>query len=337
MNCPSKWILLALCVAMALTGCAAEGSPESTTATDTASEPVTATDEVTEVTVENCGVEVTTTAPPQRAITMNQHNTEVMLALGLEESMVGTAYLDDEIRSDLAAAYADIPVLAERYPSREEVLGAEPDFVYAGFASAFGDEAAGSREQLGELGIATYLSSEYCPDRTQPADFDTALDDILAIGELFGVPDRAQDVTEQMAATVAEVEELVADVEIPVRVAYTEGGDGAMFVAGGQGMFHEIATLAGAENVFADVDDVFTDISVEEFIDADPDIIVIGWCCDADPADIQAALEADPALTTVAAIEEGQFVHLGLSSLVAGVRNADAVRELAEAFYPDRF
>ena len=49
------------------------------------------------VTVANCGVTTTYQRPPQRAVSLNQHATEVMLALGLEGAMAGTGYLDDKV------------------------------------------------------------------------------------------------------------------------------------------------------------------------------------------------------------------------------------------------
>ena len=53
------------------------------------------------VTVENCGISFTYDEAPTRAIAMNQHVTEVMLALGLEDNMIGTAYIDDFILAEL--------------------------------------------------------------------------------------------------------------------------------------------------------------------------------------------------------------------------------------------
>ena len=43
--------------------------------------------------ITNCGVPSWINAKPNRAVTMNQGTTEIMLALGLHEDMVGTAYL----------------------------------------------------------------------------------------------------------------------------------------------------------------------------------------------------------------------------------------------------
>ncbi len=100
------------------------------------------------VTINNCGLSITYDAPPERAVTMNQAATEIMLALGLEKHMVGTAFMDDKILPEFADAYAGIPILSEKYPSQEVLLTSEPDFVYGVYRTAFGDEAAGPRAEL---------------------------------------------------------------------------------------------------------------------------------------------------------------------------------------------
>lgn len=53
--------------------------------------------------ITNCGVQSWIPSPPKRAVTMNQGTTEVMLALGLEDRMAGTAYLDDYIWPELVS------------------------------------------------------------------------------------------------------------------------------------------------------------------------------------------------------------------------------------------
>ena len=89
------------------------------------------------VSIENGGTFTTYTHSPKRAFTMNQAATQIMLALGLYDRMVGTAFLDDAILEEYADAYAAIPVRTTGYPSRDELIDAKPDFVYAAFESAF--------------------------------------------------------------------------------------------------------------------------------------------------------------------------------------------------------
>src|SRR5512134_3832335 len=85
------------------------------------------------VSVENCGISTAYADAPRRAFTMNQAATEIMLALGLQERMVGTAFLDDAILPEFADAYNAIQVRTTAYPSRDVLLGAQPDFLYAAY------------------------------------------------------------------------------------------------------------------------------------------------------------------------------------------------------------
>mmetsp|Transcript_6174 Transcript_6174/g.10213 ORF Transcript_6174/g.10213 Transcript_6174/m.10213 type:complete len:142 (-) Transcript_6174:2-427(-) len=87
--------------------------------------------------ITNCGVQSWINSPPQRAVTMNQGTTEIMLALDLADRMVGTAYLDDYIWSELADDYNKVPVLSDSYPDIDTLLSTDPDFVYASYSSAF--------------------------------------------------------------------------------------------------------------------------------------------------------------------------------------------------------
>jgi len=118
----------------------------------------------------NCGLSFKNTAVPQRVVSLNQHTTELLLALGLEKHLVGTAYLDDEIAPPYRAAYESIPVLAEKYPSREVILATAPDLIVGGFRSAFSKKAAGDRSSLAARNIDSFLSSDQCLEEGQRAD-----------------------------------------------------------------------------------------------------------------------------------------------------------------------
>ena len=90
-----------------------------------------------EVTYTSCGVQHTLTKTPSRVVTMNQGVTEFMLAMGLADKMVGTAYLDDAIWPKYAGAYSGIPVLSSSYPDEATLMSAEPDFLLGSYASAY--------------------------------------------------------------------------------------------------------------------------------------------------------------------------------------------------------
>jgi len=77
----------------------------------------------------NCGVTRTITEAPQRIITMNQGATEFLLALGLADRMVGTAYLDDSIWPAYESDFNSIPILSDGYPTEQQIVDLNPDFI----------------------------------------------------------------------------------------------------------------------------------------------------------------------------------------------------------------
>ena len=268
--------------------------------------------------------------PPSRAITLNQHVTEIMLALELQEHMVGTAYIDDEILPQYQAAYRAIPVLAEEYPSREVILAQNPDFIYGGFRSAFGDDAAGSQDELNKLDIGTYLTSAIC--NVGSADtLDDVYADIRAIGDIFGVADRAEALVKAMSEEVADAASQAGNTGDALRVFMFDSGDDAPFTAVCCSMFTNMIETAGGENIFDDVDGRWKTVSWEEVIDRDPELIVLteaDWSTSQEKIDL---LLGNPALADITAVKEQRFVVLQFSSLVPGIRNATAIAELAEA------
>ena len=85
------------------------------------------------LTYTSCGVDNTVSQAPSRVVTMNQGVTEFMLAMGLADKMVGTAYLDDAIWPQYAEDYASVPVLSSGYPTEAELVAANPDFILGSY------------------------------------------------------------------------------------------------------------------------------------------------------------------------------------------------------------
>ncbi|MFW5420810.1 ABC transporter substrate-binding protein [Nocardiopsis sp. CNT-189] len=315
---------LACTALLAAAGCGGGGEPAGQAAPD----------EGYPVTVQECDREVTVDAPPERAVTLNQHTTEIMLALGLEDRMVGTAYLDDAVLPEYADAYEAVPVLAEQYPSFEDLLAAEPDFAYAGFASsAFAEDEGRGREALEDAGMTTYASIEQCADQVT---METVATEITNIGKIFGVEDRAEELVAGIEEQVAGVEKALEGTE-PVDVLVVDSIDGTVFTSGGAGIGTEIIAHAGGRNVFDDLDKVFADVSIEQAADREPDAILIYDYGEVSAEEKKEAVLADPTLAGTPAVEEERFAVLPLTSSVVGNRVGGAVEEVAEQLHPDAF
>lgn len=287
------------------------------------------------VTVENCGITFTYDEAPSRAIALNQHVTEVMLALGLQDQMIGTAYIDDFILPEYESAYNAIPILAKEYPSREVIFGAEPDFIYGGFGSAFDAVNAGSQEELQTLGINSYLTTAICEEGAD--SLEDVYTDITKIGTIFGVPDRADAIVNAMKADLEDILSQIGTGDEPVRAFLYDSGDDAPYTSLCCGMITPLIESAGGNNVFDDVEGRWQYVSWEEVIARDPEVIVLTdavWSTADEKIEL---LSNDPVLAEIAAVKNGRYVKLQFSSMVPSIRNQTAVEELAKGFYPGTF
>ncbi|WP_086779819.1 ABC transporter substrate-binding protein [Streptomyces griseus] len=316
-------IAAAALLPLALTACSASERAEPEAA---------ATSDGFPYTVKNCGVTTTYQAPPKRVVTMNQHVTEIMLELGLKSSLVGTAYLDDQVLPKYAKDYAAVPVLAKEYPSYEQVLAADPDFVYGGYASAFAAGDGRGREALKKSGIETRLNTESCATTGTP--METLYEEIREVGRTFGVPDRAEAWIKQAKADNAATAKKLADLK-PLPVFVYDSGDKTAFTAGGKGIGNELIERAGGANVFADLDKAFGDASWENVVARKPEAIVIYDYGSTTVEQKKKRLLTDPALADVPAIKNQRFAVMPLSDAVLGVRVPAAVDKLAAQLHPE--
>ena len=287
------------------------------------------------VTIENCGVSTTYTEPPPRVVTMNQAATELMLALGLQDRIVGTAFLDDAILPTFAGAYEKLPVLARGYPSREALLAVDPDLVFAAYSSAFTDQGVGSRT---DLGVSTYLSPSSCPGRdlAERLPVETLYREIRELGRIFGVVTRAEDLIASYERDLQSVQAQIGTVGSAPRVFWYDGGSppstGACC-----GMPNEILRLAGAENVFSDTPGSWTSVRWKEVVAKDPDVIVLVDAPWSSAVDKAKQLSGEPAFASIKAVVRRRFITIDFSSTTPGIRTVRAVRRLAEALYPEKF
>lgn len=287
------------------------------------------------VTIDNCGVKTTYDKPPSRVVTIHQHPAELMLALGLKDRMAGTAFPDSAVLPELKKDYDSVPELAEREPSFEKVLDAEPDLVYGGYGSAFDEKEGRSRKAFADAGIDTYLNREYCGEKR--VTMKDTYDEIRTIGKIFGVPDRADKLVADLEGRVAKAAGRVEG-EPEVSVFVYDSGDKSAFTAGGKSLGTELIRLAGGENVFADLDDVFGDVSWEQVVERKPEVIAIyDYAGAGSVKEKKEYLLSQPALADVPAVRNKRFVVLPLTATLVGIRSAYAVEDLARGLHPESF
>jgi iron complex transport system substrate-binding protein len=323
-------VALPLAAALLLTGCGGSSPTAAGAATpdDAATSSSTTGADAYPVTVDNCGFDLTVDAAPQRIVTIKSSTTEMLLALGLGDRIVGASFLDGPYPDDLADAGADVPVLSDRAPGPEAVLTAEPDMVYAGWESNFSAESAGDRQSLADLGVGSYVSPSACKAagyQPDPLTFDTVFDEITEAGRVFGAPDAAADLVDEQRDELADV---VADPRGLTALWYSSGED-VPYVGAGIGAPQMIMDAVGLQNIASDVHDTWTAFAWEEVVAADPDVIVLvdaAW----NTADSKIAmLEGNPATAQLTAVREHRYLVVPFAATEAGVRNVAAATDLA--------
>lgn len=287
------------------------------------------------VTIDNCGEMVTFERPPTRAVGYFQQSTEIMLALGLQESLVGRVFPDNDPLPEYAEAYNAVPEISNEDASFEQLLAVNPDFVYGGYRSAFAESEGRARAAFADAGIATYLSPEACS--TGPVRIEDVYTEIDRIAAVFGVPDRAATITDEMKRSVTGARAELQDVP-PLKVFVYDSGEDAAFTAGAKGIGSQVIELAGGVNIFDDLDAVFGDASWEQVIERNPDVIVIYDYFGAPGVENKKEfLRSRPELADVSAIKNDRFADLTLQDTVMGVRAPYAVATLAAQLHPARF
>lgn len=278
------------------------------------------------LTLDNCGVSLSLPAAPERVVAIRSTSTEMLLALGLGERIVGVAFQDGLAPEPWTAQSAALPVLAEKLPSAEVVLEAEPDLVYAGWESNFSLEGVGERAMLGALGVATYVSPAACRSIVPPKlSFEAIFAEIAEVGAMFDAEDAANAL---IAAQKAELASIAPDRRGLSALWYSSGGK-APYVGAGRNVPQMMLDALGLENIFADVDEGWISASWEAVVDADPDIIVLVDGERNSVAQKKALLAENPITSQLDAVIHQRYLVVPFAAAEAGVSNVPATRDMA--------
>ena len=270
---------------------------------------------------------------PTRAISMSQATTEMMLTLGLEDKMVGTAMKEEDIYPPLQQAYDKVKVLAEKWPSYETFMAEKPDFA-TGWEVPFTKRGIPA-ERITSQGVPIFIPSSM---QKLDADLDTVFADMLKYGEIFGVNGAAKTWVDAQKKLLATVQDKIKDLPKKKIFVY-DSSDGQPFTAF-KGYTTNVLKLIGAENVMesAGVDKTWAATNWESVVAANPDYIIIadysnGVRNDEDFQEKVATLKSNPQLQDVTAVRENHFVKVKLSEITPGVRTVESLQRLAEEIH----
>lgn len=274
----------------------------------------------------NCGVAVSVPMAPQRVVTIKSTATELLLALGLGDRIVGVGFQDGPAPEPWTTAAAALPILSDKLPAQEVVLEVEPDFIYGGWESTFSADGAGERQTLAALGIASYVAPAACRS-IKPAKlrFDDVFSEIAEMGSIFDIaPSAAALIASQQAALAA----ITPDGRGLTALWYSSGTK-TPYVGAGSGAPQMMLEAIGLHNIMAEVDDGWISASWEAVVDADPDIIVLVDAVWNSAAQKKTLLAENPITSQLDAVIHQRYLIVPFPAAEAGIRSVSATTDMA--------
>ena len=205
----------------------------------------------------------------------------------------------------------------------EAVIATGADAIF-GYAKYTTDEQIA---QLRDAGIFCYF--------IELSNADTAADEIMALGELFGCEAKAQEFVDLYNKYDALLKDRLTTVE-PLNV-YVEGTNKDPFkTANGTSAAHKLVTGAGLNNLYGDHETTYPERNLEDVITKNPDIVV-KLCGGSDTLgdELYDAYVAD--LAGVAAVDAGKVIMLNNECGTTAIGSVIGRLYIAKYAYPELF
>jgi ABC-type Fe3+-hydroxamate transport system substrate-binding protein len=230
-------------------------------------------------------------APARRVVSLNPNTTELIFALGFGDRLVGRTAWD----SFPAEALAVESVGDGMQPNVEAVLGRDPDLVIL-YASESNRTAV---QQLRAAGVQTLtFRTDHIADLERIAPI---------VAEVLGDRSRGVAVADTVRATLDSVRALPRPAV--ARRVFWHTWDAPLMTLGAGSFMSELIEIAGAENVFGDMEAPSPQVSLEEVARRDPYAVLAG-------PNAAAKIRADARWQAVRAVREGRV--LVIDTLLVG-------------------
>lgn len=275
---------------------------------------------------------VTINAEPQRVIAANTNVADQLYAMGLGDRIIGVCYKNSLINPKYQAEYDAATILAPQAATLEQLIDAEPDFVY-GRSSAFSEKNGTTHDTLTKYGIASLSSIE---GYKLGADVEDVYTDFEILGKIFNKQERANEIINEMKTKIEGIENAVKDKEVVKVFVFDAIRDEGAYTCGNN-FTAKLIRHAGGVNIFEDMEKTWAVVSWESVIDANPDVIIINDYGSQKLEDKIAMLKNTPALQSINAVQNDRIVSVTLCECFASSMTADTVEKFAKVCHPDCF
>lgn len=226
--------------------------------------------------VRNCGTTVSFDAPPENVTLLKSAAVPTLEHLGVldrvrnKAGVFPTTYYDDATNAALAA----VPSITDRLNPEGHVEVSQEDVVATGADLVLGSTDTVNAQTLASSGIPLIEEPAFCGALEGPATWDDAWDQIRLYGTVFDRSAEADSYISELQDRLADLPTSSGDAPLKVAVLYPTPGGGTTYAYGAGSMATPVVEAAGGTNVFADADDRLFEVSAEELVDRNPDVII---------------------------------------------------------------
>ncbi|MGF1685535.1 vitamin B12 ABC transporter substrate-binding protein BtuF [Photobacterium japonica] len=196
-----------------------------------------------------------TTDLPQRIISLSPHTTELAYAAGLGDKLIAASdysdYPEQAKQLERVANYRGIKL--------ERIVALKPDLILAWK----GGNPVREMDRLEQLGFTLFYSN--------PKTLDDIPRTVEQLGQYAASPDHAHQVATDFRTRLAALKQ-TRQGERPVKYFY-QLSDSPIITVAGTSWPSQVFTLCGGENIFADSPAAYPQVSVEQVIVRQPDVI----------------------------------------------------------------
>ena len=248
--------------------------------------------------------------PPKRIVSLNPATTDLMFALGAGKRLVGRTHWD--FYPDSAQLVPDMGTGLR--PNVEAVLGAHPDLVLL-YASNDNRTAAAEFRAAGVKTLS--LKIDHIADFYRAAEM---------IGRIIGDSARGVAVSDSVKKTLDRVRLATSKLDKPKMFWHI--WDSPLITIGKGSYMNELVEIAGAQNIYGEMNEPSPTVSIEDVLKRDPEFIVTG-------PEGKTKIAADPNWKASRAVKNGKIL-VADTSLVGrpSVRLGEAAVHLANLFHP---
>lgn len=295
-----------------------------------------------EISVDNCGEMLTFDKMPERLVVHDMNMTEMAFALGLQEKIVGLTGISGWYKTSptFDEERGDIPELAPKYPTVENLVGASPDLFFAGWYYGMKPGGEVTPDTLAPFGIKTMVLTESCVhlNKDRPmASMDLLFNDVLRLGQVMDVEPKAQELVDGWKKQLAAIEASTKDMD-KLRVFLLDGPADAPFTAGKYAIPDAMIKAAGGENVTHNLDTSWGRSSWEAIAASNPEfLILLDYQTGNGAADTFKFLQEHPVMAGVDAVKNNRWIGLRYEELTPGPANITAIEKMAKAMRPELF